>query len=374
MRKKFKTLTASFLCMCLLLASGCGSSDDSEVGGLNKRDNGGGGGQATTQATTTDVWTEATSQATTQGQATTQATQAPATTEATTQQQVTTEAVTQATTQQQATTEATTQQTSSTTIQTKRIENEYYKVTVPDGWNMETWGAGAGFCFRCTNPQDPSMVIFYAGELYPIFTNEQQKVPYANLGEYGQLYLDAPVFADETVSSIYANWSNIVQFQMKYQGFSLFPVMTNIVDQGCQVTNDSMHTVNANFTDSLGYVYATSENGTSVISITRASIGGQAMDLFAVGYDNSPRSIVCMYFVECPQDKSDCVQTLMECVTSLEFTEKALQEQQQALNGGSGIGGTSLDDLLEQNVTNVENPNDDLPLPDGSVSMDGYDK
>ena len=370
MRKKVKTLTASFLCMCLLLASGCGSSDDSDVGGLNGRNNGsGGGGQATTQATTTDIWGEDTTQATTQGQATTQATQAPATTEVTTQTQATTQA-----TQQQVTTEATTQQTSSTTIPTKRIENEYYKVTVPDGWNMETWGAGSGFCFRCTNPQDPSMVIFYAGELYPIFTNEQQKTPYYNLGEYGQVYTDAPVFADETVSSIYANWQNIVDFQMKYQGFSLFPVMTNIVDQGCQVTNDSMHTVNANFTDSLGYVYATSENGTSVISITRASIGGQAMDLFAVGYDNSPRSIVLMYFVECPQDKSDCVQTLMECVTSIEFTEKALQEQQQALNGGSSIGGTSFDDLLQQSDTDVEKPDNDLPLPDGSVTMDGYDK
>lgn len=371
MRKKVKTLTASFLCMCLLLASGCGSSDDSDVGGLNGRNNGsGGGGQATTQATTTDIWGGDTTQATTQGQATTQATQAPATTEATTQQQATTQA-----TQQQVTTEATTQQTSSGALATKKIENEYYSVTVPDGWTWEEWGAFSSFCFRCTNPQDPSMTIIYAGELFPIFTSEQQKTPYYNLGEGGQIYIDAPVFYEESVGAFYQQYENIYQFQMKYQGFSLFPKLTNIAVQDYQITNDAMHTINTNFTDSQGYASAVSENGTSVVSVCKASIGGAPMDLFAVGYDNSPRSIVCLYYVECPQDRQDVLETLIQCVTSLQFTDKALQEQQEALNGSSSnIGQTSIDDLLQQSGSDIQKPDYDLPLPDGSATMDEYDK
>ena len=282
MKRRIRTLTATILCICLLMTTGCGSSGGKGLGGLTgDRDTSGGG--------LIEDWTKD---------------------EGTTQW----------------TTEATPQPTPTGEIKTIKIENDYYSVTVPYGWTWEEWGVGAGFCFRCVNPEDPSMVIFYAGALSPIFTSEQQKQPYYGLGQ--PLYTDAPVFADQTVSSIYANWEYIVQYQIKYQGFSLFPVMTNVVDQGSQITNDSMHTMNANYTDSLGSAYAISENGTSVVSVCKASIGGDPMDLFAVGYDNSPRNIYAMYFVECPQDKSENVQLMMDCVQSLKFTEKAIQEAQ----------------------------------------------
>lgn len=366
MRKKIKTLTATFLCMCMLAASGCGNSDDGGIGGVGRREGSGGTDQATTgsivsipttEATTGDIWNTPTTQApTTESQIPT--TQAP-----TTENQI-------------PTTEATTQppQTGGV-LATKKIENEYYSVTVPDGWNMEVWGAGASFCFRCTNPQDPSMVIFYAGELYPIFTNEQQKTPYYNLGDGGQVYVDAPVFADETVASLFQQWSYIVNFQIKYQGFSLFPVLNNIALQDHKVTNDAMHPINSYFTDSIGFVSATSENGTPVTSVVKASIGGAPMDLFAVGYDNSPRSIVCMYFVECPDSKADCLETLMQCVTSLQFTEKAIQESQGNFSGNTGIGGNGMSaeqSLLELDGATVPDGtlNYDLPLPDGTATME----
>ena len=317
MKKKIRTLTAAFLCMCMLVITGCGSSDDSGVGGIGGRNSGGGdttGGSVTTQATTGDVIT---TQATTGDVITTQVTTGEVITTQTTQQ-VTTQAT------QQVTTEATTQQTPGV-LETVTIENDYYSVTLPKTWTWEEWGVGAGFCFRCTNPDDPSMVIMYAGTLSPIFTSDQQKQPYYNLGEYGQIYIDAPVFADQTVSSIFNWWEYIVQYQIKYQGYSLFPAMTNVVDQGSQIKNDRYHNMNANFTDSIGSAYATSANGTSVVCICQASIGGDPMDLFAIGYDNNIRVIYDMYFVECPQDKSEYVQQMMECALSLQFTEKAAQ-------------------------------------------------
>lgn len=278
MKRRIRTLTAAFLTMCILMTTGCGSSNGSGLGsGLNSRNTPDGG---VTQSTT---WLDST--------------------------ELSTQIV-----------------ESGGRLQTVKIENDYYSVTVPYGWTWEEWGVGAGFCFRCVNPEDPSMVIFYAGALAPIFTSEQQKQPYYSLGQ--PLYTDAPVFADQTVSSIYTNWEYIVQYQIKYQGFSLFPVMTDIRDQGSQITNDAMHTMNTNYTDSIGSAYATSENGTPVIALTKASIGGDPMDLFALGYDSNPKNIYAMYFVECPQSKSEYVQQLMDCVQSLQFTEKAIQEAQ----------------------------------------------
>ena len=310
MNKKIKTLTAAFLCMCMLMASGCGSSDDSEVGGIGGR-NTGDSGSGRTQVTT---------QATSEIQVTTEATSGEqVTTQSTTQEQITT----QSTTQEQITTQSTTEQTPTGVLETVKIENDYYSVTLPKDWTWEEWGVGSGFCFRCINPEDPSMVIMYAGTLTPIFTSDQQKQPYYSLGD--PIYTDAPVFADQTVSSIFNWWEYIVQYQIKYQGYNLFPAMTGVTDQGSQITNDRLHTMDANFTDSLGSAYATSANGTSVVCVCKASIGGDPMDLFAIGYDNAPRVIYDMYFVECPQDKSEYVQQMMDCVTSLTFTEKAAQ-------------------------------------------------
>lgn len=361
MKRKIKTLTATFLVMCMLAASGCGNSDDSGSVGLGRRTDGSGG----SNQTTVDIFG---GDNTTQTVPTTQSTP---TTEYTTQDVPTTQSTptTEYTTQNVPTTESTTQQTTSGGIKTTRIENDYYKVTLPDGWKFETWGAGSGFCFRCTNPQDPSMVILYAGTLYPIFTNEQQKTPYYSVPGC-EVYTDAPVFNDQTVDSIYQNWEYIVNFQIKYQGFSLFPVITNVTPQGSQVTNDMMNQFNPNFTDSLGYAYGTSENGTSVISLTKASIGGDPMDLFAVGYDNSPRQIALFYSVECPQDKSDLVQTMMDCALSLEFTEKALQEQQEALNGTGGSIGQAGGISTEEENPLDKIPTYEIPLPDGKTTID----
>lgn len=374
MRRKIKTAAASFMCMCMLIASGCGNSGDSDVGGVTRRTEGGGGTTPTTQeATTGDIWSTQDTQAVPTTEATTGSiVDTPTTQEQQTTQTPTTEATTQTPTTEAATqtptTEATTQQTSSGALQTKRIENDYYKVTIPDGWSFETWGAGAGFCFRCINPNDPSMVIFYAGTLTPVFTSEQQKTPYYSVPG-AEVYTEAPVFNDQTVDSIYQNWEYIVNFQIKYQGFSLFPVMKNVTVQGSTVTNDMMHQFNTNFTDTFGYAYGTSENGTSVLSMCKASIGGDPMDLFAVGYDNSPRSIVCMYCIECPQDKSDLAETMMNCALSLEFTEKALQESQQSMGGGNGMGMGPIELTTEETMP-FEVPTYDLPLPDGKTTVE----
>ncbi len=302
-----KKVRAGILAAALVFLCACG---DDEIGSVGNHSNGNNAGGVTSQSQTP------TTQA---GTPTTQA-QTP-TTQADTP---TTQAQTPTT---QADTPTTQSQTQTGAIATKQISNEYYSVTVPDGWTWTEWGYGIGFGFMCVNPNNPDMLIMYAGKVEPIFLTQESRDAYYRYGEAGAYFYDAPLLPEKSAAGTLAAWDQFVNYQIKYEGKNTFPAISNINVYDAQVTNDRTAPYQPSFVDSAAAATAIGENGTNVQVLLANSVGGEEMDIMGLGYDNTTKVIYLTYYVQCPEDQAQaCMQTMTQCVFSIEFTEKAVED------------------------------------------------
>ena len=213
-----------------------------------------------------------------------------------------------------------------------------FTMRLPEGWQIETGGAYAGFTFHAWDPQNPDVQIFYCGELGPYFKSAAGKQGYAAMSGGTDQLSALPVLDPATLTGCL---SAMDSYEETYN--SLMPTPFDVPDiRDLTVEQEDPVTTplaSLAISESVMRASLTSTTGAACTGIFQGSVA-DAGSYVLNGVDTAPsRCAMNVFGVIAPEGEFDAVAaTLIESLSSFRFTEAYIQE---------GIAAT---DLLGQNA------------------------
>ena len=199
-----------------------------------------------------------------------------------------------------------------------------FTMQLPQGFQIETGGAYAGFSFRAYDPADPDVQIFYYGELGPYFKSEAGKAAYCQLSSDANSQL--PVLDPGTIEGCLLGMDS---YQQIYNSLSATPFQFAPIHDLSNVTEKPITTFLSNIATSETMLIAnlTSTTGAPCIGVfqgTIADAGSYEID----GVDITPsRCAMNVFGVIAPEGKFAAVsESLVQSLGSFRFTEAYIQE------------------------------------------------
>ncbi|MGB7062373.1 MAG: hypothetical protein WBF13_08495 [Candidatus Zixiibacteriota bacterium] len=141
-------------------------------------------------------------------------------------------------------------------LKLESFDGGFFSIDKPEGWNVITAGACAGFAFLIRDPSEPLRQIFYFGEVGPVYLSEQQKqidYQYMNMGGYPCTWIDMPVVNPLTPDNFLAQFHLVARSQVAQNFMPQCPRLENVkiiskVKQPSPVSGGSTGLVRALFT------------------------------------------------------------------------------------------------------------------------------
>ena len=117
-------------------------------------------------------------------------------------------------------------------LELEEISSDFFTVSLPKGWVMETMGAYIRFGFRSYDPANPARQIFYYGKLEPFIKSYAARKIYADMDAMGSMnsgfFSEAPVLDPSTIDELFRQFSTITPYANRFGNPHQFPVMDDI--------------------------------------------------------------------------------------------------------------------------------------------------
>lgn len=225
----------------------------------------------------------------------------------------------------------------STGLELETYNGGDFTLKIPKGWQLSSGGEGMYFWYSVTNPYDDSMRFFRYGKLEPILKSEAARQswkkwgPITGDGVSGVQFGYAPVCTEKTAKSVLEAWGEFIDFQ-KYIGQSndsLFVPLSNISVKSCDSYQGMLSSLGVPETIAVASCQ-TASGKNAEISVTASVMDPGYQDLFMEGIDTYYMTIYELNGILLPQgcDK-EIAKSLLQCVSSLEFSEDFLRKAQQ---------------------------------------------
>ncbi|NLL92334.1 MAG: hypothetical protein GX222_08005 [Ruminococcaceae bacterium] len=204
-----------------------------------------------------------------------------------------------------------------------------FTVMLPEGWMIQTMGMYTSFGFRAWDPQNPDYEIFYYGNIAPLNKSNEAKygwAGYINNAGFPQaaLYADAPAVNMDTASSVFYVFDGLQALSDKYGfGFS-FPALDMFMPMMSVPMETSYSQIAAG--EDLVFAGVRGSNGGACAGMFMASLWNST-PYYMDGIDMTPTAAMHVTGIIAPEyDFVNVEATLIESVTSLQFTMEYIQE------------------------------------------------
>ena len=206
-------------------------------------------------------------------------------------------------------------------VKLKDYDGGYFSMKVPEGWTVEVGGEYTSFCFKISDPDDPSSQVFLYGNLVPFHKSELARSYWA---KQNAAVGAAPVLVSHDILGVLNCWNYTVSF-MDAVGFS--PAYTPL---------DDMDLLGGSYFKSSFYSGLADSESACVITCDtpweegcRLTVAGTLVDFDKKGAygGNMYYNLINLYGIMAPEARYDKVfDTLQECAKSLKFTDAYLRE------------------------------------------------
>jgi len=117
-------------------------------------------------------------------------------------------------------------------LELEELSGDFFTVSLPKGWVVETMGAYIRFGFRAYDPANPARQIFYYGKMEPFIKSYAAREIYEDMDAMGSmnpgLFSEAPVLEPSTIDELFRQFGTITPYANKFGNPHQFPVMEDI--------------------------------------------------------------------------------------------------------------------------------------------------
>lgn len=116
-------------------------------------------------------------------------------------------------------------------LQLEDYNGGFFSIKKPVGWTVTTGGTCSTFAFLIQNPNNSAEMIFYFGEIGPVYLSENQKKideNYMNMGGYKILWYEMPVIDPLTPENFLKSMNQITSTDLTKQFMSAFPDLSEV--------------------------------------------------------------------------------------------------------------------------------------------------
>ncbi len=116
------------------------------------------------------------------------------------------------------------------TLQLENYDGGFFTIQKPVGWNVNVGGNCSTFSFVIQDPNNPARMIFYFGEIGPVYLSENQKQvdrDYMSMGGYDIAWLNMPVISPLTPDNFLKNMCQISGSSFVQQFMTGIPSLNN---------------------------------------------------------------------------------------------------------------------------------------------------
>lgn len=220
-------------------------------------------------------------------------------------------------------------------------DGDFFSLTIPKGWSLQTFGEYVDFGFCMTNPDNSAMKIFRYGRLAPFLKSTESKKMWQSLYGTG-LLPDAPVMTDRSAKGLLGLWSDCISYQQKY-GSTTFPELGSINVVSSQNYSGPFSAYGG--TESTAVASARSGNGQTCQCVLSTAVMDPGSN-YNNGIDTSYLILYETVGIIAPQNTSaEDIQSMMSCATSVEFTEDYINKS----NASSDSALSSVSQQLDEN-------------------------
>ena len=104
-------------------------------------------------------------------------------------------------------------------LELEELSNDFFTVSLPKGWVMETMGAYIRFGFRAYDPANPARQIFYYGKMEPFIKSYAAREIYEDMDAMGSMnpgfFSEAPVLEPSTIDELFRKFGTITPCQWR---------------------------------------------------------------------------------------------------------------------------------------------------------------
>ena len=208
----------------------------------------------------------------------------------------------------------------------RQYDGGYFSMLVPEGWDLEVGGEYTSFSFRISDPDNPSTEVFYYGNLLPFHKSEVTRSYWASVDATAGL---GPILTSPDVIGILNCWNYTISF-MQACGFTPeFPALYNMECLGGGYFQSSYYSGLA-YSESACLITCDTEwDSDCKLTVTGTLVDYDKENTYG---GNMFFNVINLTGVLAPEDRYDEVfDVLLQCVTSLTFTDAYIEEARQHL-------------------------------------------